>query len=177
MKETFFFDIPVYRIPRDKYYAEMDSYLEKTIFSGSPEHVERVRAFHDRNPGNHIQMQTHLRKKFGGMWEINEVIGQINLHFSGTQIIGEYFRVDAKIIRKTRSKTFEYRTHKLAPEIDIPINSINEVIYGLILEYIERCRQELKGRYIDSTSLETIGPHINWKAIFETHNTFPSNSL
>ncbi len=56
----------------------------------------------------------HLNNKYGGTWEFNEVIGHIKLHFLGNQIRGEYWKVNAKRIVKTRSKTLEYATHKLA---------------------------------------------------------------
>jgi hypothetical protein len=54
-------------------------------------------------------------------------------------------------------------TWKLAPEVDIPRDATDGDIFGAVREYVDDCRAELKGRYIDDTQLATLGPHINWR--------------
>jgi hypothetical protein len=50
---------------------------------------------------------------------------------------------------KTRKKTFEWISHKLAPEVSLPyqpgrpFNPTSEEIFGTVIEYIDRCKKEL----------------------------------
>ena len=98
----------------------------------------------------------------------NEVIGYIRLHFFGSQIRGDYFGVIADRIVRTRRKTFKYRTHKLAPEINIPPGAANSEIAELVKQYVNDCRKELPGgnrRYVDTELLDALAPHIDWRAV------------
>ncbi len=91
----------------------------------------------------------------------------MRLHFLGSQIRGEYFGVAKKRIVRTRTKVLESRTWKLAPEIAIPGASTSSDIFRLILEYVDRCRKELRGRYVDSELPETVGRHLDWRRLWE----------
>jgi hypothetical protein len=119
MASCYFCDLPVYRLPEERYYAERDTYIGQIIFpSGSPDESilgQRER----RDPKANDRIRDHLQKTYGGCWRFNEVIGQIRLHFLGTQVRGEYFAVVRQRIFRTRTKMLEYQTWKLAPEINI----------------------------------------------------------
>ena len=64
-------------------------------------------------------------------------------------------------------KTFEYKTWKLATEIDVHREPDSISIYKKIIDYLDRCQKELKGRYIDINNLEAIGSYVDWKSLFE----------
>ncbi|MBA2587607.1 MAG: hypothetical protein H0U98_03185 [Alphaproteobacteria bacterium] len=115
--------------------------------------------------GRSLALQGHLENSYGGPWRFNEVIGHIRLNFLGSQIRGEYFGVSAKRVLRTRKKLFLYKTHKLAPEVSLPFKASNNQIWDAVQEYIEDCRSELRGRYVDAELLSTIGPHIDWQKI------------
>jgi hypothetical protein len=114
--------------------------------------------------------QEHLVLLYGGAWEYNEIIGYIQLHFLGSQIRGEYWQIKEKKIRGTRRKIFEYRTWKLAPEINIPSGASNSEIYALVRKYLNDCAKELKGRYIDVSRLEAIAPHVDWRGLLNSRS-------
>ena len=152
---VYFYDIPVYRLKEDEYNNDRDKFIDK-----STKMYE-----HDHN--YYVNLRDLYFKDYGGMWLYNEIIGYIRLHFLGTQVRGEYYSVNKKRIVKSRRKQFEYKTYKLVPEREIRDSSSNEKIFSVILEYVDGCRKELKGRYIDSSGLETLGPYVDWKALFE----------
>jgi len=165
MSEKYFFDIPVYRITKDKYYKERDVYIEKKMYTGPPSHIEIAKKFHENNPEHKQIFDQHLRKTYGGAWDYNEIIGWVQLHFLGSQVRGEYWRVKAKRLVRTRKKVFENLTWKLAPEIDIPHEANNTEILNLINEYISDCKMALKGRHLDTSKLDLIGPYIDWREL------------
>jgi hypothetical protein len=39
MDMLFFFDVPVYRLPKEKYYAERESYIEKQMYGTDPNEI------------------------------------------------------------------------------------------------------------------------------------------
>ena len=67
------------------------------------------------------------------------------------------------MLTRPRKKVFEYKTHKLAPEIDIHFDSSNEDVFKTICTYIVNCRRELKNRIIDDREFMVIGKHVDWK--------------
>jgi len=164
---AYFYDLPVYRLSSAQYYNKMNQYVTDHMCIGSPSQKKMMEDFYHKEPDLKIAEDSRLRKKYGGPWEYNEIIGYIRLHFLGTQIRGEYWAVSAKRITRTRMKLFEYKTHKLAAEIDLHWEPDSSSIFNKILEYIDRCRKELIGRYIDDENLLKIGPYVNWKSLYE----------
>lgn len=120
--------------------------------------------FYQNNPDLRKQNECSLAQQFG-IWEYNHIIGYIKLHLLGTQIRGEYYST-----RKPKKKLFEYRTHKLACELELSTDMNNDEILKCILSYIDSCRKELnkKGskKYIDSSLFEKLGCHVDWKKLF-----------
>lgn len=90
------------------------------------------------------------------IWEYNEIIGYIKLYIQGNQIRGEYYQHKSTRIRKTRTKSFIFKTHKLSPEISIH-NKTNFEIYILILDYLENCKLELKKDLLTQVILKILG--------------------
>ena len=167
MKEYYFYDVPVYRLNKELYYRDMDKYIEKNMYSGSARQRKVMEDFYKTEPEQRQSTEDRLRQSYGGAWEYNEIIGFIRLYFFGTQIRGEYWSVDSQRVVRTRKKTFKYKTRKLASEIDIYREPDGPTIFSKILEYLDRCKKELRGRYFDITHLKTIGPYVNWKSLYE----------
>jgi hypothetical protein len=134
--------------------------------SSGPLHQVDYKEFYEKNPDTKSYFKNHLINRYGGAWNFNEIKGYIRLHFLETQIRGEYWGVNAKRIIRTRKKIFEFKDWKLAPEIEIHPESDSMSIYSKILEYLDDCRKELKGRYIDMHNLITIGPYVDWKSLY-----------
>lgn len=158
----YFYDLPVYRLPRENYNKARDEYVENMLSpiatrkAGSSLSMEAM----DRN--SLIAWRNHLQQSYGGCWEFNEIVGYIRLHFLGTQVRGEYFGSPKKRIVRTRKKFFEYKTLKLAPEVPIEPPQGNSEIVSAVREYIDDCRHELPRRYIDAAMFEALAPYINW---------------
>jgi hypothetical protein len=164
MISAYFMDVPVYRVEHERYYEQMEEFISKGLYS-NPERTELQKEFYKRNPGHETIFREHLQNKYGGAWNYNEIIGYIQLHFLGSQIRGEYWGQTAKRIIRTRKKSFEWKTHKLAPELEIPRDSSNSKIYEIILNYLSHCQKELKGRYIDEAHIRAIGPYVDWNSL------------
>lgn len=164
MKETYFFDLPVYRLARDEYYEK-----EERIVS------DQISYISNSLPGYQIPEITVMgindrQHKKHGPWDFNEIIGYIRLFFLGTQIRGEYFSAEKKRNPLSRYKVFTLRALKLAPEITISSfeAATNDEIFEIIKEYISDCKNELKnGRVIDDKILMNIGPHIDWRSLLK----------
>ena len=164
MREKYFYDVHVYRLSRERYYNDMDEYIKKHMYSGSPRHRKMMEDYYRKEPTQKNAAEERLRQSYGGAWEYNEIIGYIRLYFFGTQIRGEYWGVNSKRIVRTRKKTLEYKTWKLATEIDLHREPDSSSIFSKILEYLDRCQKKLKGRYIDTVSLKAIGSYVAWKS-------------
>lgn len=165
MDMLFFFDIPVYRLPKEKYYAERESYIEKQMYGIDPDEIAMRNAFYERNADSAILFRDHLEKTYGGPWDFNEIVGYIRLHFLGSQIRGELWMVSKKRLVRTRQKLFLYQTHKVVPEKDIPFSASNEEISRIIFEYLEDAKKELKGRFVDTSTFERLARYIDWNAL------------
>lgn len=160
MRPYYFYDLPVYRLDREKYYNQLQKSIEQTLYE-NPLQQE----FYEKYPKEKMIMENLLRENYGGGWEYNEIIGYIRLHILGTQIRGEYWQHKAKKMVKSRKRQFQYVTHKLSPEKELSLSKTNKDIYNKILEYIESCRKELKNRFIDTSNFETLGSHVDWQEL------------
>lgn len=164
MMEKKFFDVPVYRLNADTYYAQKEEKIEKELshtwrnFSPPAEVLENDRESRER----------YFEEKYGS-WEFNEIIGYIRLYFFGTQVRGEYYSAEGKRVSLGRHRVFKFKAWNLGVEKQIWGNPSNAEIYTAIDQYLDRCQKELRhGRHIDRRHLDTLGPHINWRAFFPT---------
>jgi len=158
-----FFDIPVYRIPQEKYESEQNSFIQHEMSEGG----EIVQEMYRREPEQKTRMEQHLWKTYGGCWRFNEIIGFIRLHFFFTQIRGEYWRVTAKKIVRTRKKCFAFLDLKVTYEEEIPPGSTNAEVFALIQKYLARAQNERYVRkfFIDTSVFENIGPFVDWNGL------------
>lgn len=158
-----FFDLPIYRLPEDQYNAQLDKYVNHGVHR-SPEESDS----NQRNPDHKVRFEDYLWKQYGGQWLFNEIIGYVRLYFTGNQLRGELWKVDAKRIVRTRRKLILFNRPKIVPEVTIPYESSNEEIFQIVLDYVNKSRLELKGHYIDASMLENIGRHVNWSALLKS---------
>lgn len=166
MSVIYFFDLPVYRVPSEKYNRERAAYVEDILFPKDAPDVEQLRAIDSADPHRNAYMRDYLQRKYGGCWRYNEVVGYIRLHFNGSQVRGEYFGIAKKRIVRTRNRTLELLSWKLAPEVEIPFPPTKDGIRSAVEEYIEDCRKALKGRFIDSSMFDRLAPHLEWEALY-----------
>lgn len=161
MGDVYFFDMPVYRVSYDDYNATMDQAINAQLTNlarYAPPGYEVPEA-------TKMGISDHQYRTFGP-WRFNEILGYIRLHFLGTQVRGEYFSAEKKRNPIGRKKVFTYRTHKLAPEVNLPRQPTNQQIFGAVREYVSRCRGELpKGRVVDDSLLDAVGPHVDWRGL------------
>ena len=169
MTNIYFADIPVYRLPPDRYVQDIGSFVEKGVRSTYGDD-DAAKNFIARYPRKVDSLRDDLRLKFGGVWTFNEIIGYVRLYFSGTQILGEYWQMRGKQIRRTRRKIFEWRTWKLAPEIDVPVHATDDAIYELIRIYLADCTKELNGRYLDTAHFYATASYIRWRDFWVNEN-------
>lgn len=171
MNMNYFFDIPVYRLPSEKYYEELSIYKNKCLNDGWSEKDKNLKKqFYKKYPERKISLEEHVFKKFGGQWDFNEIIGYIKLYSVGNQIRGEYFQIDKKRICKTRTKIFRWETDKLVPEISFCQENTNEEIFDMIYCYIKDCDKELKYRYLDLDNFLKIGQYVDWQKLLNSEN-------
>jgi hypothetical protein len=149
---AYFFDLPVYRLPGERYYVERGAFVDR--------HMQ---------PIGHSQLDEsfrgHLEYAYGGPWQFNEIIGYIRLFFLGSQVRGEYFGVQQKRIVRTRRKTMMLLELKLVPEMKIPPNATSAQIFTVISDYVQRCKNQLKKRIVDDSLLTKVGPFVDWKRL------------
>lgn len=168
-----FFDLPIYRLPQEDYFRQRDQYVEELI--------DRAGGRDERDPDVVRQIELYAHRTYGGQWIYNEIIGFIGLYFDGSQVLGVYFRTDAKRITRTRKKTFEWIAHKLAPEVELPydpgrpFNPTSEEILSAVTKYIDRCKKELPKRYIDDSQFMRVAAFIDWRALWTALGPRQSN--
>ena len=160
-----FFDLPVYRTTEENYHAARKAHVDKVVFQiGTPqEGLSRKRE--EKDPHVNAALRHDLDTTYGGCWQFNEIIGHVRLYFDGSQVLGEYFGVVKRRIVRTRTKTLEWQTHKLAPEVDIEAPFGRVEILAAIRAYIGDCRQELPGRHIGTSVFDRLAPHIEWEKL------------
>lgn len=158
MCENFFFDIPVYRLSETDYDAEIENHIGQVMLGKEEGEWEFRKSFYKRNP----IFRDRLQKQYGD-WKFNEIIGYVRLYIEDNQVLGEYWRTDAKRIVRSRRKLFNWSTYNIEPERgDLPLDGTNQEIYETILSYLEAVRVKLKGRVLDTSVFEAIGGYIDW---------------
>jgi hypothetical protein len=160
---VYFHDLPVYRVDEDTYYRARDKWISDFLAEARPGLGP--------TPKREKQLQTDMEQYCydkHGPWLFNEIVGFVRLHFLGSQVRGEYFSPRRKRLVRTRAKVLVYRTHKLAPEHNVPRDATNEQILDVVLEYIEACRKEEPRRHFDDSWLRTVGPMVDWNAVMRS---------
>lgn len=163
--DNYFMLIPVYRLPEDKYYSQMNEDFERQISKSWGD------SFRQENPRLEDNWKRHHRSAYGGDWEFNEIIGYIKLFFMGSQVRGEYWSTKPRRKVRTRKKEFEFKAHKLAAESEI-WDKTSEGILSAIEEYLARCQKELGSRHVDLREFESLKNHVDWVSVHKTKNIF-----
>ena len=102
IKENYFFELPIYRVTREKYYMDMEKYIENKFSKLN----DIQREYYGSTPEKKAEWAKYYREEYGSIWEYNDVIGYIKLYFYGTQVRGGYWSVKAKRIVRTKKKGF-----------------------------------------------------------------------
>ncbi|CAH8232054.1 conserved hypothetical protein [Vibrio aestuarianus] len=140
LKTKELFELPVYRIDEDTYYSELREYISS----------------------NQLMSPEYTRKKFGGDWQYNEVIGFLRFYVSGkSQVRCEYWQTDTKRKIKTRKKQFVMTSDSFCIRNFNP-NADNEVLKSMLLDCIEHCRVNLPRRHIDMRIFMETFNFIDW---------------
>ena len=163
--DEYFLVIPVYRVKEDTYYSDMENDFEKSISKAWDED------FRKNNPDLVQDYKNAHQSNYGAGWEFNEIIGHIKLHFLGTQVRGEYWGTIPKRKVRTRRKQFEYKTHKLAAEVEIRELTQAGIIKA-VEEYIDGCKKEVKNRHLDLREFNNLKAHIDWPSLYRDNNPF-----
>ena len=168
LKERHFFEVPVYRLPEGDYQEQRAQWVEGRIYSTKKgeHHLQVKRSYHKKYPEKLLEEQLHAWTRYGGSWRYNEIIGYIRLWFQGTRVGCDYYRVEAKHIVRTRRKRFNGWPSTLAAPASIPLNTPSAGVYAIIRDFLERCAEELPGRYIDLEHLDMLSPFVDWSALY-----------
>lgn len=171
--DNYFFEIPIYRCTKEKYFVEMGKLREKInseipCILGNEKNTEKTKS---------ILFSTQSYN-----YEFNEIIGWLKLYVLGNQIRGEYhFEVSTcdrqttkkRINKGIRKKQFE--NFGKAFEITIYKNENSNQIFLKIIEKIDYLMQEelpFKGRVIDTTMFTKIGEFVDWERLLIKLNPF-----
>ncbi|MGA2071562.1 MAG: hypothetical protein ABSG97_09455 [Sedimentisphaerales bacterium] len=170
MDELYFCDVPIYRITKSKYNEELNKYTDRFYEHPKLPTQEEIKAFYADNPKYEAIQKIMLEREYGGRWRFNEIVGHIRLFFLGYQIRGELWLVNVKRFVKSRRKTF-FHQPGFRPEVNISISSSNQEIFDCIIKLLNRVRPRFKGRFIDSSIIEQIGPYIDWNSLLHKNYT------
>lgn len=164
MMTKYFLDVPVYRVTSSEYYSRRDQDITK----GLDESWRGLNPTEEQLKAGRASREDHFYKRYGP-WDFNEIIGHIRLYLLGSQIRGEYFSAEKTRTGLGRTRVFTFESLKLAAERNLwGGEDSNAEILSAIHEYLDRCQDELrKGRHIDRRTLNTLGPHIDWRSLFE----------
>jgi hypothetical protein len=170
-----FYDVPVYRLSADEYAKQREQFIidqmrqyladKRMLHPGVLPEDDALAVHHS----SAVSFHDHLWRKYGGMWDHNEVIGYLRLHFLGSEIRAGYACVDKQRIVRSRTKQFEYQAWRLVVPTHVPRSASSQDIWAAVQEHVALCRKHLKRRYVDSSLLETIGPYVDWKALYEAN--------
>jgi hypothetical protein len=163
MSSVYFHDLPIYRVTQEAYRKRQEKVVS-AFFERS--YAGLSIAAKDRREVLERMNQDYYDRH--GPWRFNEIVGYVHLYFDGNQVLGAYFETRQKKKVLSRRKVFVWRTHKLAPELDVPRNATNAQVLETILEYVNDCRRELPRRFIDDEWLRTVGPYVDWNALLRS---------
>src|SRR4051794_15212978 len=89
-------DLPVYRLPEDCYNTERNAHIDAVMTQSPLPTTPPNPSTAENLAGPDATMRDHLFEAYGGAWQYNEIIGFLRLHFLGSQIRAEYWRVNRK---------------------------------------------------------------------------------
>ena len=164
-KELYFFEIPIYRTSKEKFYQEVEKNINK-YFSKLDSFSKE---FYENNPKEKLDWEKDQRNVYGNIWEYNDIIGYIKLFFYGTQVRAQYWSIKAKRIIKTKKKDFICKDWSYGPAISVHYEKDSLGIYNRIIELVDFFKKELNNRFVDTSKLDVIGRYIDWKLVYDEY--------
>jgi hypothetical protein len=154
-----FFDVPIYRCSQAEFDKAYDRDLAAHLLSlWGPGGI--------RDDGIRRSAEYDFWKNYGGPWPFNQIVAWIRLHLLGTQVRGELWKTDAKVlVRRPKHKRF-VSPGADAFEIDCRAMSSKNIYQAIIVELKALVAARFGNRaHLDVEAFSNIGPHVNWKAL------------
>lgn len=167
--ENYFFDIPIYRCPVEKHTQELDNDKKKRLQDIVDMHGPEV-----IKSESYKWTENHFDRTQWYPWRYNEVIGWLRLYRLGSQVRGELWFTNAKIIRRDlKRKRIYYRGKAFERSLYKSMSSTE--IFESICKELERQKKEppIKGRFLDMKIFLRTGQFINWKKLFGLEDSSP----
>ncbi len=155
--EKYFFDIPVFRCSLKKWEEERIKEVIKLAEQMNPSEEVTDKDFK--------QAENFLASSFTS-YMYSELVGMIRLYTMSSQIRAEtFFIMNKRFVRNQKNKKWSYMGKLL--ELMVSSDITNQEIYELIITELKReCNKSyLKNRHAELKCFETVGPHINYRAL------------
>jgi hypothetical protein len=160
MKDSVFFEIPIYRCSIEKHSKEVEIDYQKFAEECYLMDEKDIKGFYN----------TRIWKP----WKYNDVIGYLNLYILGNQFRADLWKVDKeRYNRGITKKQFKYFGKSLQASIPRDLNS-KEILEFIINELADLNKKEFKNRYFDLEAFTSIADFVNWKELVEKLNPYNS---
>lgn len=160
-QKKYLFELQVYRLEKSCYYAQMKAYIEKAN-AKMKERIDKI------DPNQTMPSDDkYLRKKYGGDWQYNEIIGFLKFYqYGANQIRCEYWETDSSRKDKIRKKLFVKKSDSYCRE-PFSKNDSNADLAKSMLSAVDHCEVILKKkkRYIDKELFTNTVHHITWQDV------------
>ncbi len=162
MRDFYVFDIPVYRVSKERYHSEREKAVETITFavcegqgiarSRVPETVRNIE-FYSRCP-----------------WQFNDVVGWVRLFIEGCSVGGHLWWVEGKRLQVRMKKRFYLTATSNSLHTHFPPPADSKAIFQGTLEALESLskRKPLKGRFMDLSIFRRVGPFIDWRKLIDS---------
>ena len=160
LRESYFFEIPVYRCSSEDYQSEIEELEE-----------EHIRKYGDLSRLWATPLLYKYRKRVGP-WQFNQIVAYLRLFvdFGRDVIKAECWRIEQKrIVKHQGKKKFIIRPGN-AIEVWFSRNESSVEIYSRLLESLEMLQKQkrYRNRYIDLRAFREIAPYIDWRSFFDS---------
>ena len=164
-RECYFFELPIYRVTKEKYYKDMDKYIQNKLSKLD----DFSKEYYESDPSKLAAWKLGHREEYGSIWEYNDIIGYIKLYFIGTQVRADHWYVKAKRIVRSKKKDFICIEEAICGATTIHFEKNSEDIYNKIKELVDDIKGTLKKRHIETSKFEAIGSYVDWKKLYEEY--------
>ncbi len=160
MKDSIFFEIPIYRCSREKYSKEVEIDYQK--FADKCYKLEEK------------DMKDFYYKTIWNPWKYNDIIGYLNLYILGNQFRADLWKVEKERYYKgITKKQFKYFDKSLQVSIPRDLSS-EEILEFIKTKLVDLNKKEFKNRYFDLEAFIAIADFVNWKELVEKLNSYYS---
>ena len=146
MKDFSLFELPIYRCSPERYNEKMEERKEKDI---------QRRAAMGLTP-----MQDYVFDS----WRYNEIVGWVMITIWNRRIRGEYW-LKERIFKGSKSYKFIHRGKLFSCDFHDEGLTSNDIFTKAKLKLASAFAETFPKRYLDLTSFDSLGPHIDWAAI------------